>query len=75
MLIAGEASEWETVEYVRDAIAQGKSKALVLLGHEVSEEPGMEVCARDLKMLFPGVRIDHISAGQPLRLSETQVGH
>jgi putative NIF3 family GTP cyclohydrolase 1 type 2 len=70
VLIAGEASEWETVEYVRDAAAQGRSKALVLLGHEVSEEPGMESCARDLRGLFPGVRVDHIPARQPLGFIE-----
>jgi putative NIF3 family GTP cyclohydrolase 1 type 2 len=66
VLIAGEASEWETVEYVRDAVAQGRHKALILLGHEVSEEPGMERCAKELRELFPGVRVDHLEAGQPL---------
>ena len=66
VLIAGEASEWETVEYVRDAVAEGKPKALILLGHEVSEEPGMEQATRDLRGLFPGVRVDHILANQPL---------
>jgi putative NIF3 family GTP cyclohydrolase 1 type 2 len=66
VLIAGEASEWETVEYVRDAVAQGRPKALILLGHEVSEEPGMEQCAKELRELFPSIRVDHIVAGQPL---------
>lgn len=66
VLIAGEASEWETVEYARDAAAQGRHKALILLGHEVSEEPGMEQCAEDLRAVFPGVKIDHIVAGQPM---------
>ena len=66
VLIAGEASEWETVEYVRDAVAQKRPKALILLGHEVSEEPGMERCAEDLRRLFPGTRVDHISSEQPL---------
>jgi putative NIF3 family GTP cyclohydrolase 1 type 2 len=66
VLIAGEASEWETVEYVRDAVTQGRHKALILLGHEVSEEPGMERCAKELRELFPGMRVDHIVAGQPL---------
>ena len=66
VLIAGEASEWETVEYVRDAVAEGRPKGLILLGHEVSEEPGMEQCAQDLRTLFPGLRVDHILAGQPL---------
>jgi putative NIF3 family GTP cyclohydrolase 1 type 2 len=66
VLIAGEASEWETVEYVRDAVTQGRSKALILLGHQVSEEPGMERCAKELRELLPGVRVDHLVAGQPL---------
>jgi putative NIF3 family GTP cyclohydrolase 1 type 2 len=66
VLIAGEASEWETVEYVRDAITQGRRKALILLGHEVSEEPGMEQAAKELRLLFPGMRVDHVLAGQPL---------
>jgi putative NIF3 family GTP cyclohydrolase 1 type 2 len=66
LLIAGEASEWETVEYVRDAVAQHRAKALILLGHEVSEEPGMEQAAKDLRALFPKLRVDHIVAGQPL---------
>jgi len=66
VLIAGEASEWETVEYVRDAVSQGRHKAMILLGHEVSEEPGMEQCAKELRELFPGMRVDHIVAGQPL---------
>lgn len=66
VLIAGEASEWETVEYVRDASAQGRHKALILLGHEVSEEPGMEQCTEDLRALFSQLRVDHIPAGQPM---------
>lgn len=66
VLIAGEASEWETVEYVRDAVAQGRPKAMILLGHELSEEPGMEQCAKELRELFPGMKVDHIVAGQAL---------
>jgi putative NIF3 family GTP cyclohydrolase 1 type 2 len=66
VLIAGEASEWETVEYVRDAVTQDRSKALILLGHEVSEEPGMEQCAKELREVFPALKVDHIMAGQPL---------
>jgi putative NIF3 family GTP cyclohydrolase 1 type 2 len=65
VLVAGEASEWETVEYVRDAVAQGRQKALILLGHEVSEEGGMEYCAEWLKGVFPGMPVQFIKAGQP----------
>jgi putative NIF3 family GTP cyclohydrolase 1 type 2 len=66
VLIAGEASEWETVEYVRDASAQGRHKALILLGHEVSEEAGMQQCAEHLRVLFPNLQVAHISADQPM---------
>jgi putative NIF3 family GTP cyclohydrolase 1 type 2 len=68
LLIAGEASEWETVEYVRDASTQGRHKALILLGHEVSEEPGMEKCTQDLRAVFPNMKVEHIVAGNPLWL-------
>lgn len=65
VLVAGEASEWETVEYVRDAAAQGRHKALILLGHEVSEEAGMRYCAQWLKGVLPGVPVEYIRAGEP----------
>jgi hypothetical protein len=39
---------------------------MILLGHEVSEEPGMERCAKELRELFPGIRVDHMVARQPL---------
>lgn len=67
VLVAGEAREWETVEYARDAAAEGRQKALILLGHEVSEEAGMEYCARWLRSLFPTVRVTFIPAGEPFQ--------
>ncbi|WP_446744017.1 Nif3-like dinuclear metal center hexameric protein [Silvibacterium acidisoli] len=66
VLVAGEASEWETVIYANDAMAQGKPKALILLGHEVSEEPGMVEATPQIQALFPGVRVDNIQAGQAM---------
>ena len=65
VLVAGEASEWETVEYARDAAAQGRHRALILLGHEVSEEAGMRYCAEWLKTVLPGIPIEYIRAGEP----------
>ena len=67
VLVAGEAREWETVEYVHDAAAEGRAKALILLGHEVSEEPGMEYCARWLRGLFPHIPVTFIPAGEPFQ--------
>jgi len=67
LLVAGEAREWETVPYVQDADAEGKHKALILLGHEVSEEAGMEECARWVKTVVPGIPVEFIPAGEPFR--------
>ena len=66
VLLVGEVPEWETISYVRDASAQGRPKALILLGHEVSEEAGMTKCVEDLRALFPNVPVVHIPAGQPM---------
>ncbi len=65
LLVAGESREWETVPYVQDAAAEGRHKALVLLGHDVSEEAGMDECARWLRTVFPGMPIAFIAAGEP----------
>lgn len=66
VLIIGETHQWETVEYVRDAVDQGKTKALILLGHANSEEAGMEYCAEWLKTFIDEVPIQFVEAGDPL---------
>jgi putative NIF3 family GTP cyclohydrolase 1 type 2 len=68
LLIAGESREWETVPYVQDGAAEGRHKALILLGHEVSEEAGMDECARWLRTIFPGLPIAFISANEPFQI-------
>ena len=65
LLVAGESREWEAVPYVIDAAAQGRHKALILLGHEISEEAGMDECARWLRTLFSGMPIEFIPADEP----------
>jgi putative NIF3 family GTP cyclohydrolase 1 type 2 len=62
VLIAGETHEWETVEYVTDARSEGRTKALILLGHIASEQAGMEECARWLKTFIAGVPIEFLPA-------------
>ena len=64
-IIAGEVREWESVEYVRDAVALGGKKSLTLVGRIVSEDPGMQVCAQWLKTIVPEVASTWISAGDP----------
>lgn len=65
VLVIGEAREWEGIAYVQDAIAAGKSKALIVLGHVISEENGMNECARWLKTFISEVPVEFIPAGEP----------
>ncbi|HVX67007.1 MAG TPA: Nif3-like dinuclear metal center hexameric protein [Bryobacteraceae bacterium] len=65
LLLVGETTEWETIPYVRDAVSQGRHKALILLGHVPSEEPGMENCARWLRTFVSEVPVEFIPAGEP----------
>lgn len=61
LIIAGEGPEWETPEYVRDAIHQQKARALLMLGHAESEAPGMKYLASELEKLFPSVPVRFIT--------------
>lgn len=65
LLIAGESREWETVEYVADAIAQGRHKALILLSHVPSEQPGMEECTVWLKTFVTEVPVEFVPTKDP----------
>lgn len=64
-LVAGEVREWESVEYVRDTVALGGKKSLVLVGRIVSEEPGMQACAEWLKTLVPEVKCSWVAVPDP----------
>jgi putative NIF3 family GTP cyclohydrolase 1 type 2 len=63
VLIAGEVSQWETYEYARDAVSQGRNKAVIFLGHVTSEEPGMEYCAEWLKGFLNNIPIRFVESG------------
>ncbi len=60
VLIVGELDEWETSEYIRDLRASGSKTALIVLGHIVSEEPGMEWLVQWLEPQIPEIKITHI---------------
>ncbi|PWT70851.1 MAG: hypothetical protein C5B59_19435 [Bacteroidetes bacterium] len=65
VLIVGEVQEWETAEYIRDARLQGTPISLIVLGHSVSEEPGMQWLAEWLQPKLPELKIQHIASGDP----------
>jgi putative NIF3 family GTP cyclohydrolase 1 type 2 len=67
-LLIGETPEWETVEYVADAVTEHNRKALVILGHIPSEQAGMEECARWLKSFITEVPVEFVPASEPFWL-------
>jgi putative NIF3 family GTP cyclohydrolase 1 type 2 len=64
-LVIGETREWETVEYVADAMVEGRQKSLIILGHIPSEQAGMEECTRWLKTFVSEVPITFVPAQEP----------
>lgn len=65
VLVVGEVNEWESSEYVRDAVDAGINKGLVILGHANSEEPGMGWFADWLQERLPAVKVTHVPAQDP----------
>lgn len=61
LIIAGEGLEWETPEYIRDAVQQGKSKALIMMGHAESEASGMKLLADKVAERFPELPVRFVS--------------
>ncbi len=64
VFVCGEPREWDSVEYARDSIASGKKMGLIILGHDMSEEAGMQECAKWLKTFVTEVPIDYMPAGE-----------
>lgn len=65
VLIVGEVQEWETAEYIRDTQQLGEKTSLIVLGHSVSEEPGLQWLQEWLQPKLQGVQVRHIVSGNP----------
>jgi hypothetical protein len=69
VVIGGEQPEtggqFDDTEYVLDAAFFGKNKGQIILGHAISEEPGMQDCANWLRTFVTEVPIQFIRAGEP----------
>ena len=65
VLICGETREWELVEYVQDSIQMGHKKALILVGHVLSEQGGMILCRDWLKSFIAELPIQFVPATEP----------
>jgi putative NIF3 family GTP cyclohydrolase 1 type 2 len=69
VVVGGESQEadgaFDNVEYVADAASLGINKGLVMLGHVVSEQPGMEDLAKWLQTFIKGIPIQFVPAEEP----------
>lgn len=67
VLIVGETPEWEGVEFARDGLLLGSKLALIVLGHAVSEEPGMEYFVEWLQPKISGLKVTHVASLDPFQ--------
>ncbi len=67
VVVTGECPEWETFSYMADAKALGISRALIAIGHQPSEEPGMRRLTAWLRERFPEISVTHIPAEHTVR--------
>jgi putative NIF3 family GTP cyclohydrolase 1 type 2 len=67
VVLAGESPQWETYEYIRDAVQQGRKKAVVFLGHIASKEAGMAYCAKWVNSFIKDIPVYFIESGPSYR--------
>jgi len=69
VVVGGEIGESSgNTEYALDAIAAGQPKAMIVLGHMMSEDHGMQEVADWLRTFLSGLRIAFIPAGEPFSI-------
>jgi putative NIF3 family GTP cyclohydrolase 1 type 2 len=73
--VGGEISEsGGNAEYALDAAAAGQPKGMIILGHMMSEDHGMQEIADWLRTFLEGIPIDFIAAGEPFTaVSESRI--
>lgn len=64
-VVCGEILEWTLCAYVRDASQLGLNKALIILGHNRTEEVGMKHLPEWLMTLMPGIPVWFVESGEP----------
>lgn len=65
VLICGDITEWTLPAYVRDAMQLGFNRAILVLGHERSEEPGMKHLGSWLTGIVNGTPVVFLDAEEP----------
>jgi len=62
LIVVFEARERDTAEYVRDLVASGEKKAMLLCAHLTGEEAGMDEFAKWLRTIIKEVPVEYIPA-------------
>lgn len=69
VVIGGEQQEADggsdNVEYVMDAASLGMAKGVIMLGHVISEQPGMEDYANWMRTFIPDIPIQFVPTEEP----------
>lgn len=65
LLVCGDITEWTISAYVRDGAALGFNKAMLVLGHERSEEMGMKHLGDWMKDITGDIEIHFVDAKEP----------
>jgi putative NIF3 family GTP cyclohydrolase 1 type 2 len=69
VVIGGEQQEadgaFDNAEYVRDAASLGMAKGVIMLGHVISEQPGMEDLANWMRPFLGGIPVQFVPAEEP----------
>lgn len=65
VLVCGEILEWTACAYVRDAAQLGFNRAMIILGHNRTEEVGMKYLPDWLKTILPDMPIWFVESGEP----------
>jgi len=65
LVVIGEPIEWEASPYFADLVSSGQKKGLIVLGNEVSEEPGCGEMANWLKTFINEVPVEWFPTGEP----------
>ena len=69
VVIGGEQQEadggFDNIEYVMDAVSLGMPKGVIMLGHVISEQAGMEDFGVWMRTFLPGIPIQFVPAEEP----------
>lgn len=65
LLVCGDITEWTISAYVRDAAALGFNKAMLVLGHEKSEEAGMKYLGDWMKNITGSIEVQFVDSKEP----------